>query len=265
MDYNKMSKKIIGWIKQQVNDAGLDGVILGASGGIDSSVAISLSKKAFPNNIIALVMPCGNIEKDENDAVKFLKNLNIEYKKINFEKLFDNLVSCVDKNNYSADLEHVENFTEKLALANSKARIRMIFLYYFAQINNYMVVGTGNRTEEELGYFTKYGDGGVDILPLADFFKREVIELGKILDVPKRILDKTPSGGLWKGQSDEKEIGLTYDEMEYGIRKYYKMKLIRELKIEKDKEHIIKKTAELIKKNQHKRRMPPKFEFEREV
>jgi NAD+ synthase len=208
-------------------------------------------------------MPCGNTLKDSKDAKLLLKRNNIPYKIINFENIFDKFQENVEKRNYKSNLEDVTDYSKKLALANTKARIRMMFLYYYSQINKYMVLGTGNRTELEIGYFTKYGDGGVDILPLAGLFKREVIELGKILRVPSEILEKTPSGGLWKNQTDEDEIGLSYDELEYGIRKYYKLKSEPELELNHDIDYIIKKTSELIRKNKHKKKAPPGFKVER--
>ncbi len=264
MEYGSLIKKIPKWIKTQLEEAGLEGLVIGASGGIDSSVTIKLANKIFTKNILCLIMPCGNSSEEENKARYLLENNNIPYKYINFENIFHEFLKSTKNKEINPNLANVDNKKNKLALANTKARVRMMLLYYYAQINNYMVVGTGNRTELEIGYFTKYGDGGADILPLAGLFKREVINIGKKLKVPERILTQTPSGGLWKSQTDEKEIGLTYDELEFGIRKYYNMKTKGfNLCINMDKKVVIEKTKRMIENNKHKTQMPPRCKIER--
>ena len=263
MDFKKLSDDIAIWIYEYVKNAGAEGVVVGVSGGIDSAVVLGLAKKAFPDNTFGVIMPCGNVREDELFAQKLLEKFEVPYKKVDFTEMFHGFLASIGAESIDANLSQLSKTREKLALANSKSRMRMIILYYFAQVKNYLVLGTGNRTEEEIGYFTKYGDGGVDLLPIAGLFKSEVRKLGQELGVIDEILNRVPSGGLWAGQTDEGEIGLSYDEMEFGIRKYYKLPENEELKIVKDEKEILTRIEKLIKANLHKRVTPPIYEIKR--
>ncbi|MFN3966799.1 MAG: NAD(+) synthase, partial [Endomicrobiia bacterium] len=128
----------------------------------------------------------------------------------------------------------------KIARGNLKPRLRMLVLYYFANKLNYLVAGTGNKSEIMMGYFTKYGDGGVDILPIGDLLKKDVIQLARKLEIPERIINKKPSAGLWPGQTDEEEMGITYKKLDKILESKSKNSKI---------ENIIKKT-------EHKRKPP---------
>jgi len=194
-------KKIINWIKNKVKKANKNGVLIGLSGGIDSSVVAVLSKKALNNNMLGLIMPCETNREDILDAKNLARKFKIKYKVINLTPVFKKFKSILPKGN-------------RLSYGNLKARLRMAILYYFANNLNYIVAGTGNRTELALGYFTKYGDGGVDILPIGNLTKSDVRELAKKLNIPEKIIKKPPSAGLWQGQTDEDEIGLTYQELD---------------------------------------------------
>jgi NAD+ synthase len=200
MDYKKLAKDISDWIKKQVEEANAKGVVFGLSGGVDSAVVSVLCKNAFPKEHLALILPCFSSKKDSGDAELVVKKFSLNYKIINLEDVFLSFSKILSFGPQS----------KELAVANIKPRLRMITLYYFANKLNYLVVGTGNKSELTMGYFTKYGDGGVDILPLGDLTKTEVYRLAKVLNIPQRIIEKTPSAGLWPGQTDEGEMGIKY-------------------------------------------------------
>ena len=196
------------WIKNEVKNAKANGVIYGLSGGIDSAVVAVLCKKIFPKNSLALILPCHSIGEDIKDAQELIKKFNINYQVVELSKIYDSFSSLLSgklKKNVHDD---------NLARANIKPRLRMISLYYFANSLNYLVVGTSNKSEIMIGYSTKYGDSGADIFPLGNLLKSQVVELAKYLDVTKRMITKPPSAGLWKGQTDEEEMGITYAQLD---------------------------------------------------
>ncbi|MFC1924652.1 NAD(+) synthase [Chloroflexota bacterium] len=203
----QLAENLVFWIREKVSDAGAYGVVLGMSGGIDSSVVAALCKSAFPNNTLGLLLPCYSIQEDMDHAYMVANKLQIHTRQIDLDSVFDTLIDILPGNEF-------EPYTRKVAEANLKPRIRMITLYYFASQLRYLVVGSGNRCELEIGYFSKYGDGGVDILPLGNLVKSQVRELADYLDIPREITDKPPSAGLWAGQTDEQEIGLTYEQLD---------------------------------------------------
>lgn len=232
LDYNHVEKVLIEWLKGKVKDANADGVVLGLSGGIDSAVSSVLAKKAFPNNTLALVLPCYSSDQDKIDAVKVAEKFNIDYEVKDLNNLFDSFKELV-----AAEKEESQ---KNLVLANVKPRLRMVTLYYYAAQNNYLVLGTDNWSELKVGYFTKYGDGGIDLTILGRLVKSEVRELAKHLGVPQNIIDKKPSAGLWEDQTDEDEMGLTYEQLDRYI-----------LTGNADKE-VKEKVDKLAEKNSHK-------------
>ena len=205
---NKLAEKMTSWIENEVKNAKANGVIYGLSGGIDSAVVAVLCNKIFPKNSLALILPCQSIGEDIKDAKELIKKFNINYQVVELSEIYDSFSSLLSgklKKNV-----HVDD----LARANIKPRLRMMSLYYFANSLNYLVVGTCNKSERMIGYSTKYGDSGVDILPLGNLLKSQVVELAKYLDITKRIIAKPPSAGLWKGQTDEEEMGITYAQLD---------------------------------------------------
>ncbi|MFQ6051344.1 MAG: NAD(+) synthase, partial [Candidatus Hydrothermarchaeota archaeon] len=140
-----------------------------------------------------------------------------------------------------------------IAKSNLKPRLRMITLYYFASVYDYLVCGSGNKSELMVGYFTKYGDGGVDLLPLGGLYKTQVRKLAKVLEIPGEIIEKPPSAGLWEGQTDEEELGITYENLDRIL------KAIEEEKLEKIEEKDVDNVKEMIRKSDHKRKMPEIF------
>jgi NAD+ synthase len=185
--YKELARKLEIWIYNKVRKAGARGCVVGISGGVDSAVVAALCKRAFPETNLGIYMPCYSFVQDQQDAQLIASSLNIKYKEIPLEKAFDQMKEIL-VNKAQDDNDTVSD----LALNNIKPRLRMITLYYHAQINHYIVVGTGSKSELEIGYFTKYGDGGCDILPLGNLLKSNVRELAKELKIPETIINKTP-------------------------------------------------------------------------
>lgn len=238
-DVAKVANELVEWIKKSVNDAGAKGVVLGISGGVDSAVVAAAAKKAFPNNTLGIIMPCKSNPQDENDGMLLIENLKLDYKKVVLDDVFDTFLKSVGSTGDES----------KLTIANIKPRLRMITNYYYAALNNYLVAGTGNKSELTVGYFTKHGDSGVDILPLASFVKQDVWELARYFDVPCEIIDKAPSAGLWENQTDEQEMGITYKQLDTYI-------LTGEAE-----ERVMNIVDNLNAKSQHKREMAKMFTY----
>ncbi|MGE5629692.1 MAG: NAD(+) synthase [Caulobacteraceae bacterium] len=201
---DKTINEAVDWIRNTVNEAGAKGVVLGLSGGIDSAVVAALSKKAFPDSTLGILMPCHSNPVDSEHAMLVAEALKLDTKTIVLDDAFDNMKKVLG----------VKESDPKLAVANIKPRLRMVTLYYFAGVHNYLVAGTGNRSELTIGYFTKYGDSGVDMLPIASFVKSEVRELAANLNIPEIIITKAPTAGLWENQTDENEMGMSYKELD---------------------------------------------------
>lgn len=207
----KLIENIVLWIKEVVEKAEAKGTVLGLSGGLDSAVTGALCKMAFPETTLGLIMPCHSSEEDVEDAMLVARTFGIETRSVDLSKIFDSFLELLEGEKFVGD-------PRDLPIANIKPRLRMITLYYHASRLNRLVVGTGNRSEIAVGYFTKYGDGGVDILPLGGLLKSEVRALAVELGVPKKIIEKPPSAGLWAGQTDEGEMGITYEMLDTIIR-----------------------------------------------
>ena len=207
MDMEATSRKLAAWIGERVRKAGCRGVVLGLSGGLDSSVLAVLCQRACPRNTLALIMPCHSIDADKVHAEKVAEKYSIPTRIISLDRVYDSLLET---------LPNIDGGEAALQLAgaNLKARLRMITLYYTANQLQYLVAGSSNRSELTIGYFTKYGDGGVDIMPLGNLVKEQVRELAGHLGIPPEIITKPPSAGLWEGQTDEAEMGLSYEVLD---------------------------------------------------
>ena len=203
----QLVEKLILWIRESVLVGGCRGVVLGMSGGIDSSLTAVLCKRAFPESTLGIIMPCYSSPGDEKHALVMARQFSIPTKKVVLDGIFDAFLKLLPG-------EGIDTAANRMAKANLKVRLRMVTLYYFANQLKYMVVGSSNRSEVTVGYFTKYGDGGVDIMPLGNLVKKQVRELATFLDIPKKIIDKPPTAGLWPGQTDEGEFGFTYQELD---------------------------------------------------
>ncbi len=243
------SDRIADWLRERATAAGARGFILGMSGGIDSAVVARLCQKAMPGRVLGVIMPCHSQPSDELDAILAAEASGLPTVRVDLSSAYDALT--LDVTPASVDAARHGFATDparsRLALANIKPRLRMTTLYTIGTTAGLLVTGTGNRSEITIGYYTKYGDGGVDLLPIAALVKREVRELARELDVPARIIDKAPTAGLWAGQTDEGEMGFTYDDLEQFI--------------DADAEGVSKETAariqQLIDASRHKRELPP--------
>ncbi len=207
MDTELLAQKLVSWIKDKVLAAGCQGVVLGLSGGLDSSVLAVLCHRAFPQNTLGVIMPCRSSQEDMEHAQAVVGQFSIPTRTVVLDSIFDALLQTLPDNKADPALS-------QLAQANLKARLRMVTLYYIANQLKCMVAGASNRSELTVGYFTKYGDGGVDILPLGNLVKGEVRELARFLGIPQAIIDKPPSAGLWEGQTDEGEMGFSYEALD---------------------------------------------------
>jgi len=228
------------WIKNQVDRAGAKGIVVGLSGGIDSAVVAALAKRSLPDNVLGLILPCHSHKEDAAHAQLIASYLQMETATIDLSPLYDSLTTI---------LPHADKHTT----ANVKPRLRMTTLYHFASLRNYLVAGTGNKSEISIGYFTKYGDGGADILPLGDLLKFQVREIAKKLALPEHIITKPPSAGLSPGQTDEGELKITYQQLDQAIQ---------EIPSNRDKKtppEIRSRLEELMKKSEHKRIPIPVF------
>jgi NAD+ synthase len=234
------AQQIVEWLKDVLKDTHTQGFVLGMSGGLDSSVCAALIGQAS-ENCLGLILPIESDIKDLDDASAVASALDIKTQYIDLTATFKNLVTLLPDG-------------DRLALGNIKARLRMTVLYYYANLHNYLVCGTGNKTEISLGYFTKHGDGACDILPLGDLYKGEVKELARELGIPEAIISKVPSAGLWAGQTDEGEIGFTYAQIDEALKKIDKGEISDE---------ICRKLSDVLRKNLHKRDMPKIFSLRR--
>jgi NAD+ synthase len=243
MSMATLAEAIEQWIAGHVTAAGANGVVLGLSGGIDSSVVAALAVRALgAERVTGVIMPAHSQQEDIDDARLLASHIDLDPLEIDLSAPFDLMQSTLPPGN-------------DMAVANIKPRLRMITLYHVANTNGLMVTGTGNRTELMVGYFTKYGDGGVDLLPLGSLYKHQVRDLAREIDVPERIIERPPSAGLWAGQTDEDEMGITYEELD-GI--------LAALDAGQDTSAFNPDTVQQVKRmmasSSHKRSMPPIFD-----
>jgi NAD+ synthase len=216
MNAEIVSNHIVNWLKEYAVKANVNGFVIGVSGGIDSAVTSALcAKTGLPT--LCLEMPIHQAENQVNRAIKHIEWLQTNFKnvstvQVNLTTVFDNLITV---------LPTVDNENDRfMALANTRARLRMTSLYYFAGLQGLLVAGTGNKVEDfGVGFYTKYGDGGVDLSPIADLMKSEVYDIADFLGIHKEIQNAAPTDGLWgDDRTDEDQIGASYDELEWAMK-----------------------------------------------
>ncbi|WP_085991794.1 NAD(+) synthase [Oceanobacillus senegalensis] len=236
---------IIDWLRQQLQKTGAKGFVVGVSGGIDSAVVANLIKQAAPENSLGVLLPIYTKPEHMTDGQKVIDQSGISSLTLDLTDTHELMYGYI-RNQLEKKGDFKED-TDQIVGANLRARLRMSALYTVATNYGYLVVGTDNAAEWYTGYFTKYGDGGVDILPLVDFTKSEVYEMAKHLHVPETVINKAPSADLWENQTDENEMGTTYARIDAYLR--------GEDIPEKDKEII----ERLHKRSAHKREGLPQF------
>jgi NAD+ synthase len=259
-DYAALADEIASWLRFQMDQVGASRLVVGLSGGIDSAVVCALSTMAAgPSQVIAAIMPIHSRPEDMRDAALVASAFEVVPRVIDLVPAHDALVAAMPGDD-AAGLEDAnvdpgrQATRRQLALANVKPRLRMTSLYYLANRYNGLVVGTGNKTELAIGYFTKYGDGGVDVLPLGDLNKTAVRGLARALGVPDPVISKAPSAGLWEGQTDEAEIGVTYEELDRTLDSFAGGALEGPLD-----PSMMDRISVLVKASEHKRRPIPVF------
>jgi len=237
----QISKIIRKFFVDQVHERRATGVVIGISGGVDSSVVATLAVKALaPTSVLGIILPEDGITpmEDTDDALNLANKLSIPHKIIEIGK---------------KKLEIMKDLPlDELAQGNLSARIRMCILYFFASNKQMLVAGTTDKSELKLGYFTKYGDGSADILPIADLYKTEVREMARFLTIPDRIIRKESRPGLWKNHSAEGELGLSFIVVDKILRDLES----RSIDSSKYRENDIIRVQELMEKNKHKAEMP---------
>ena len=260
MNTEKVSEYIINWLKEYATNGNIKGFVIGISGGIDSALTSTLcARTGLP--LLCLEMPIHQSKKQVSRAENHIEWLqenfqNVSKTEVNLTGVFDSLIAALPK---------VENEESRfMSLANTRARLRMTTLYYFAALHGYLVAGTGNKVEDfGVGFYTKYGDGGVDLSPIADLMKSEVYEIAKYLGVHQEILKAAPTDGLWgDNRTDEDQIGASYDELEWAMDMQKKGKTADDF-IEREQEVFII-YAKLNKINQHKMMPIPVCEIPKE-
>jgi NAD+ synthase len=261
MDYQVEIDNISEWMKDYSKKSGTKGYVVGLSGGIDSSVIACLAVQAVgKENVIGVSLPCQTRSDMNTDAKKLAEKLGIIYMNIPLEESFTSIDVAVSEALYPFPKT---KFTSILSKANTKARLRMTALYEIANELNCLVAGTGNKSELDVGYFTKYGDGGVDMEPLGNYYKTEVYKMAELMpEIPNSVKIKAPSADLWEGQTDEDELGMTYKELDEILPKVctkcdYWCAEYDELGIDKEK---FKKVKNMKIKAKHKNETPPRYE-----
>ncbi|MGH2531231.1 MAG: NAD+ synthase [Thermomicrobiales bacterium] len=213
-DVPHLANSIADWLREARAAAGADGFVLGLSGGVDSATVCGLCVRAAgAANVLGAIMPSASNPLDAEHARLVAERFGVDAIEVGLSLVTESLAAALSPTTeWRAPADRA-----RLAAANVKPRLRMTTLYYLANLRNALVVGTGNKSEAMIGYFTKYGDGGVDLLPIVDLYKHEVRALAAELGVPEPIITKPPSAGLWPGQTDEGEIGLSYDELDRAL------------------------------------------------
>lgn len=248
LNLEKTKSDIIEFIKDKVSEANCDGIVVGLSGGIDSTLTAYLACEALGNSkVFGIVMPSTTTPTDDKiHGVEIAQGLGMDYKEIAIDSILNEFISMtqLDENT--------------LAIGNLKARIRMSIIYYYANSKNYLVSGTGNKSEILIGYFTKHGDGACDIEPIGDLYKSDVYKLSEFLNVPKQIIEKPPRAGLWNNQTDEEELGMIYSLIDqilylYTEKNVENTEISRKLDIPVDDVNMI---IDKVIRNKHKSKVP---------
>ncbi len=250
IDTEKTTAKLVDFIREEVERSGLNGALVSVSGGIDSAVALALTVRALgPERVRALTLPERDItpERDIADVMSLVRSLDVTCDTVEITPVMSVM----------REILPLYDPEDLVCFGNVKARVRMILSYHYSNSLGYMVIGTSNRTEWLTGYFTKYGDGGVDLMPLADLYKNQIRQLAIQLDIPENIVEKAPSGGLWPGQTDEGELGIDYDTLDLILSGMDEEMPEEEIAEALDVDlTTVQGVYRRVKANEHKRRLP---------
>ena len=251
MNLEAAQKKIVDFIQSETHKAGVNGAVIGLSGGIDSALTAALTVEALGiENVLGIHMPELGLTplEDSEDAKKLADLLGIEFRTIDISGIISAIMDSVPDS----------ELADRLCKGNLKARVRMSLLYFHANQMNRIVMGTGNKTEILLGYYTKYGDGGVDLEPIGGLYKTEVWELSRKIGIPESLVSKKPSAGLWAGQTDEADLGISYlkvDKVLDMLEQHKELQtILNSLDISSEQ---LNSVLNRIEKNRHKRTSPP--------
>lgn len=230
-------EKLVRWIRYKVTNAHSQGCLVGMSGGVDSSVTAALCLQACPNSAWGIHVICDTLPRDTEDAVLAAGTVGIPLMQVDITEAYHSLSAVLSTDGTGR--------LDKMAAGNLRARLMMAVLYHHAREKNALVVGTTNQSEMAVGYFTKYGDGGADLLPLGNVVKTGVWEMAGLLNVPPRIIHKQPTAGFWPGQTDEEDMGFTYKQLD------------RVLLNQENDIHVQAMVDRLSILNDHKKKRPP--------
>lgn len=194
-------RELEAWIKEQVENAGAGGAAFGLSGGLDSAVVGALCARALGDRALGVIMPCMSQARDAEDAMLVAAEYGIETMTVDLGPALETMLSLLPAG-------------REMAVSNLKVRLRMVTLYYIANDRGLLVAGPSNKSERSVGYFTKHGDGAADFYPLAGIYKTDLYEVARELGMPEAILEREPSAGLWEGQTDEREMGIAYRDLD---------------------------------------------------
>lgn len=247
-DLNTRLTRAVDWLRNKTLQAHARGLVVGISGGVDSAVVAGLCQKAFPDNCLGVIMPCHSNPVDREDALVVAQTLGIKVIEVDLGSAHTAVYEQVEA---GLAAHGVEATGQKMSSGNLKARLRMAALYSVANSLNYLVVGTDNAPESYTGYFTKYGDGGVDLLPISSLTKTEVRVWARMLGLPEQIAGRVPTAGFWPGQTDETEMGVTYDVIDHYLLGGEVAPEARE------------RIESLHRQSEHKRHLPPALELPR--
>jgi len=245
-DYDTIAKRIQDGLKQRIEDSGAKGVIFGLSGGIDSALIAYLCNNSIKEKTLALIMPDSKIspESETSDAIKIVDELGLDYKLLDINSIHKEFNMILEPNDR--------------ALGNLRARIRMNILYYYANLKNLVVLGSSDKSEFNIGYFTKFGDGAADVLPIVSLYKTQVREMARYLGIDENIIIKKSSPHLWPNHEAEHEIGFEYEQIDSILYCIIDKKLSLKETAKKSQIDIetVKKISEMYKKSEHKRVNP---------
>jgi NAD+ synthase len=254
----ELADQLSAWLRQQLHESGADRFVLGLSGGVDSAVVAGLAARGVGSDrVLGVMMPSASNPDDLASARLVAQAFDLPTITVDLTESTTTLLAALpapDDIRAALQLDRpVGAEAERIANANLKPRLRMTTVYYVANLCRGVVLGTGNKSESMIGYFTKYGDGGVDLKPISTLYKHEVRAVARAIGVPQSVIERPPSAGLWAGQTDEGEIGITYDELDRTLA------AIESGDTSQVDPGVLARVEGLIAGSEHKRRPIPEF------